>query len=94
MKETWQFSLLLSEKLTEQNGVGTVRSAVKSIIFDAMACIDIIICALWKKQAAILFFEHTKISHTPIGMGSAALAAAARREGDPNFPQVINEMFI
>ena len=41
-------------------------------------------------------FGHAKIVRTPVEMGSAALAAAAAlpRQGDPNFPQGINEIII
>ena len=45
-------------------------------------------------MAAIPLFGHTKIPHRLLETGSAALAAAVAlpRQGDPNFPQWINEV--
>ena len=44
----------------------------------------------------IPLFGHMKILHTLVGMGSAALAAAVAspRQGDPNFPPGINEVYL
>ena len=47
-----------------------------------------------KQQAAIPFFEHTKILHMLVSMGSTALAAAVilPRYGDLNYVCGINEV--